>query len=310
MKIAVMGAGALGCYFGARLAETGHEVWFIARGAHLGAMRADGLRIESPNGDLHLPDVNATDDPGAVGPADVVLFCVKNRDVEAAAEACAPLVGPGTWFLTVQNGVSAVDRLAAIVGQERVVPGVVRTPGDIKAPGVVRHSAPADFIVFGEMDGGGSDRCTALCDALEAAGTSPSVSANIRHELWSKFCVQSALASLTTLTDLDIGPLLGTPDSARLFRDAITEAWTVGRAVVPDLPDDIVEKNWAFLQGLPGHMHASMLDDRRRGKPLENDYLSGDVVRIGAEHGVPTPIHSVLYAALKPIADLLEPGAA
>jgi 2-dehydropantoate 2-reductase len=307
MKIAVMGAGALGCYFGARLSEAGHEVWFIARGAHLEAMRRDGLRIESPKGDLHLRDVHATDDPGAVGPADVVLLCVKNRDVESAAAAAAPLVGPETFFVTVQNGVTAPDRLAAIVGRGRVVPGVVRTPGDIRAPGVVRHSAPADVITFGEPDGGGSARSTALCEALRAAGTSPSVSESIRHELWSKFCVQSALASLTTLTDLDIGPLLGTPASARLFEDAITEAWTVGRSVVPDLPDDIVEKNWAFLHGLPPHMHASMLDDRRRGKPLENDYLSGDVVRLGAEYGVPTPIHSVLYAVLKPIADQLEP---
>ena len=208
----------------------------------------------------------------------------------------------------MQNGVTAADRLAGIVGHERVVPGVVRLPADIRAPGVVRHSAPADFIVFGESDGSDTDRCYGLFSALTQAGTTPSISTNIRHELWSKFCTQSALASLTTLTGLDIGPLRDNPVSARLFRDAMHEAWTVGRAILPDLPESTVETGWAFLATLPPHMHASMLDDRRREKPLENEYLSGDVVRLGAENGVPTPIHSVLYAALKPIADRFEPG--
>lgn len=308
MKFGVMGAGALGGYFGARLAEAGHDVWFIARGAHLAAMRATGLKVISPKGDMLIHPVQATGDPGEVGPVDYVLFMVKNRDVEAAAEQIKPMLGPETAVVTCQNGVSAWERLASVIGRDRVIPGVARIPGEVSEPGVITHPAPFDRWQFAEVDGRPSARVDRLFDALEAAGTSPERLDNVLHELWAKFCSQSALASLTTLTGLDVGPLRDCAESAQLFRDAIAEAFAVGRAVVPDLPDDIVEKGWAFTTGLPPTMHASMLDDLRKGKPLEHEYLSGDVVRLGREHGVPTPIHSVLYAALKPIADRLEPG--
>jgi 2-dehydropantoate 2-reductase len=173
---------------------------------------------------------------------------------------------------------------------------------------VVRHTAELDMLLFGEPDGARSVRCETLRDVLAGAGTTPVIAGNVLHELWSKFCGQSALASLTTLTRLDIGPLRSNEVSARLFRGAIAEAHAVGRAAVPDLPDDIPRVNWDFVMRFPPHMHASMLDDLNRGKPLENEYLSGDVVRLGQRYGVPTPIHSVLYAALKPIADGLEPA--
>jgi len=308
MKIAVMGAGALGGYFGGRLEQAGNEVWLIARGAHLEALKAGGLRILSPKGDAHLPAIRATDAPGEVGPADIVLFMVKNRDVEAAAEAIRPMIGPETMIVTCQNGVTAWERLGAIVGADHVVPGVARIPGETVEPGVIRHTAPLDTLLFGEADGRQSERCHVLSDLLTAAGTTPVVPDNILHELWSKFSVQGALASLTTLTGLDVGPLRENPVSAQLFRDAIAEAYRVGRAVVPDLPEDVPEKNWDFVMSLPPQMHASMLDDLRRGKPLEHEFLSGEVVRRGAAHGVATPIHSVLYAALKPISDGLEAG--
>lgn len=306
MKIAVMGAGALGGLFGARLAQVGHEVCLIARGAHLEALQRDGLRILSPKGDAHIKDIQATGNPHEVGFVDVVFFMVKNRDVESAAEAIKPMLGPDTLVVTCQNGITAWERLGAIIGADRVVPGVARAPGEIAEPGVIRHTAPLDILVFGEIDGSVSARCQQLCDALAEAGTTPQLTASILHELWSKFCGQSTLASLTALTGLDIGPLRETEASAELFRAAIREAHQVGKAVVPDLRDDILEHNWNFIQRLPPTMHASMLDDLRRGKPLEHEYLSGDVVRLGKEHGVPTPIHSVLYAALKPLADQLE----
>ena len=308
MKIAVMGAGALGGYFGGRLAQAGNEVWLIARGAHLDALKADGLRILSPKGDAHLPEIRATGDPADVGIADIVLFMVKNRDVESAAEAIRPIIGPDTMIVTCQNGVTAWERLGAIVGAGPVVPGVARIPGELVEPGVIRHHAPLDILLFGEADGTQSARCRALHDVLQAAGTTPVLPDNILHELWSKFSGQSALASLTTLTGLDVGPLRENPVSAQLFREAIDEAWRVGRAVLPDLPEDVPEKSWAFVMNLPADMHASMLDDLRRGKPLEHEYLSGEVVRRGAAHGIATPIHSVLYAALKPISDRLEAG--
>lgn len=306
MKIAVMGAGALGGYFGGRLARAGHEVWLIARRAHLEAIRKNGLRIFSPKGDVHLTDINATDAPADVGRADVILFMVKNRDVESAAEAIRPMIGDETMVVTCQNGVTAWERLGGIVGARHVVPGVARTPGEIVEPGVIRHTADLDMLIFGEPDGSASDRCERLRAALDEAGTTPVIADNVLHELWSKFCGQSTMASLTTLTGLDIGPLRDTPESARLFKDAIAEAYRLGRAIVPDLPEQVLQDNWDFVMRLPSEMHASMLDDLRKGKPLEHEYLSGDVVRLGFAHDVETPIHRVFYAALKPIADRLE----
>lgn len=307
MKIAVMGAGALGGYFGGRLAQAGHAVTLIARGAHLAALQADGLKIRSPKGDAHLRSIGATGDPAAVGPVDVVLFMVKNIDVESAGAAIQPMLTPETMVVTCQNGITAWERLAAIIGRRHVVPGVARIPGAITAPGEISHHAPSDMLTFGEPDGGTSPRCQALHDALAEAGTTPVLHPAILHDLWTKFCGQSTLASMTTLTGLNIGPIRDNPASRDLFRAAVEEAFTVARAVLPDMPADTVDKVWDFTLNLPDHMHASMLDDLRNGKPLEHEYLGGDLVRIGAQHGVPTPIHSVLYAALKPIADPLLP---
>jgi len=302
MKIAVMGAGALGGYFGGRLAAAGHQVVLIARGAHLRALQKDGLRILSPKGDLYLPDIDATNDPGTIGRVDVVMFMVKNGDVEDAAHAIGPMIGPDTMVVTCQNGISAPDRLADIIGASHVVPGVARMPADIPSPGVIRHSAPQDILSFAERDGAVTTRCIAFRDALVAAGTTARMPENIVHDLWAKFIVQSALSSLTTLTRLDIGPLRDNAATRSLFLDAITEADAVGRAVIPDLPEGIVRTSWEFLQNFPPTMHASMLDDLNRGKPLEVDYLSGDVVAYGRRHGVPTPIHGLFHALLQPFA--------
>ncbi len=300
MKIAVMGAGALGGYFGGRLAAGGHDVTLIARGAHLAAIRADGLRIFSPKGDLHVPGIAATDDPGSVGPVDVVLFMVKNYDVDEAARAIAPIVVGDTMVVTCQNGVSAPDRVGAVIGAKHVVPGVVRMPADIPEPGVIRHGAAVDRFSFGEVGGAVSARCAAFRDALIEAGAEGVIPDDIVHDLWAKFIVQSALASITALTRLDIGPLRENPASRDLFLGAIAEANRVGRAAVPDLPEGIIEKSWEFLNGFPRTMHASMLDDLLKGRRIELDYLGGEVVRLGEKHGIPTPIHSVLTAALTP----------
>ena len=278
MKIAVMGAGALGGYFGGRLAAAKHEVVLIARGAHLSAIRERGLKILSPRGNLHLPEIAATDDPRSVGPVDVIMFMV-------------------------QNGVSAHDRLGAIIGAQYVVPGVARIPADIPEPGVINHSAMWDTLSFGELDGRVTTRVETFRDAILEAGATAVIPDNILHDLWAKFISQAMLASITTLTRLDIGPLRNNPDSRALFLAGMEEADRVGRAVLPDLPKGIVEKTWKTVGTLPDTMHASMLDDLNAGKRLEVDYLSGDVVRLGREYGVPTPIHEVFRAALQPFKD-------
>lgn len=301
MKIAVMGAGAMGGYFGARLAASGQDVTLIARGAHLAALQENGLRLISPKGDLHLPDIKAVATPDEVGPVDVILFMVKNQDVEEAGNAIIPMIAPGTMVVTCQNGVSAPDRLAGIIGTEHVVPGVARLPGDIAAPGVIRHSAEFDRLSFGEMGGGTSERCEAFRSALETAGCMPTVHTCIRHDIWAKFVMQASFASITALTRLNVGPLRACPETVALIRASMEETERVGRAIHPDLPEGNADMAWTLLNTLlPPGTHASMLDDLNRGKPIENAYLSGDVVRLGAQYGVATPIHSVFAQALAP----------
>ena len=302
MKIAVMGAGALGGYFGGRLSNAGHDVTLIARGAHLAALQTNGLQIKSPNGDLHLKDISATDNPADVGPVDVVMMMVKTYDLAEAGRAAKAMIADQTMVVTCQNGVSAPDILAPIIGAKHIVPGVARIPGEISAPGVIRHNAPFDILILGERDTTVSERVQRFHDALRDAGTSPTIAENINHELWSKFIGQATLASITALTRLNIGPLLDCPQTEQLFRDAMSEVEQVGRAVDPTLPAGLAGQNLDFLRKFPRHMHASMLDDLNRGKPIENEALSGDVVRLGAAHGVPTPIHAVFAAALQPFA--------
>lgn len=304
MKIAIMGAGALGGYFGGRLAAAGHDVTLIARGAHLAAIKANGLRIQSPKGDLHLPEVAATDDPASVGLVDVVMFMVKTYDLDQAAQAIRPMLGPQTMVTTFQNGISAPDRLGAVIGAQHVVPGVARIPADIMAPGVIRHSADWNMLQFGETDGISSGRCAGFAKALTSAGVDVEISPKIRHTLWRKFIMQASLASITALTRLDLGPIRANPAATELFRRSTYETATVGRAEVPDLPSNVAEEQWQFItDNLPDTMHASMLDDLLRGKRIEIDDLSGEVVRLGRKHGIPTPIHEVFNAALQPFAN-------
>ncbi len=301
MKFAVMGAGAMGGYFGGRLAAAGHDVTLIARGAHLAALQENGLTVISPKGDLHLPNISAVATPDEVGPVDVILFMVKNYDVADAGTAIRPMLGPDTFAVTCQNGVSAPDRLAEIIGADRVIPGVARIPGEVSAPGVIRHRADFDRLNFGEFNGGQSARTDALFAALVEAGCMPSQPENIRHDLWTKFVMQASFASITTLTRLDIGPLRQDPKSSALIIAAMEEAEEVARAVLPDLAENITQTVWPFInEVLPATSHASMLDDLNRGRRIENAYLSGDVVRFGRKHCIETPIHETFARALAP----------
>ncbi len=300
MNILVMGAGALGGYFGGRLAGAGHNVTFVARGAHLEAMRKNGLKIESPVGNLHLLRVTALSDPAEAEEADVVLFLVKNFDVEEAAQSLLPTLKPDSVIVTLQNGVSAPERLRRVVGAERVVSGIAFIPTDVKAPGIIRHSAELQRLVFGAGTESNASRINELAAALSDAGVEVAVSDSVEHMLWTKFVFLSALSAMTALTRLNIGPLRQAPETAALFRQAMCETEAVGRAVCPDLPQGIANEQWDFTLGLPEGVHASMLDDLNRGKPLELNYLSGDVVRIGRMHGVATPLHEFVTAALQP----------
>ncbi|MEQ8699271.1 MAG: 2-dehydropantoate 2-reductase [Bauldia litoralis] len=303
MKIAVMGAGALGCYFGGRLARSGADIAFVARGAQLKALRRDGLRIESPLGDDHIAPVTATDDPEEIGPVDTILFLVKLYDTEAAARRIAPMLGAETAVVSFQNGIDPWDRIAVVVGPGHVVGGTAVIPADIRAPGIVRHNGPFARLTFGEFDGRKSARCEALCAALEHAGVEAEVVPDIEVKIWEKFLVLSALAAATALTRLSIGPILADPLGRDLFRAAIRESHAVGRAACPALGEDAADRAFALASDFPPGMRASMLDDLERGKRLELDGLSGAVVRLGREHDIETPTHAVVQAALHPYVD-------
>ena len=300
MRIAVMGAGALGGYFGGRLAAAGHDVTLIARGAHLAAIRENGLQILSPNGDLHLRDIAATDDPGAVGPVDGILFFVKNYDVIDAARAIKPMLGPGTWVATFQNGITAPYVVAEEIGRERVLGGVAKIPAQVDAPGVIRHTDRLDILEFGELENRQSDRVEALHKALTEAGVTPQISANIEAALWGKFVLLSATSAITCLTRLNFGQILSTERSANLLRGAMAETAALARAVLPDFPEGAVDAAFRIVSNMDGRVRSSMMSDLMAGRRLELDWISGEIVRQGKEHGIPTPIHEIAVAALWP----------
>jgi 2-dehydropantoate 2-reductase len=300
MKIAVIGAGGVGATFGAALAKAGADVWFLARGAHLAAMRDEGLRVFSPRGDTHLVPTQASDDPAAIGHVDVVLFCVKLWDVESAGAAILPIVGPATAVIPLQNGIDAADRLIPILGAQAVMGGVAQVSATIEAPGVVRQTGTFMRLVFGELEGGLSARGDAFLAMCKRAGFDADHSANIQTDLWLKFIVLATNSAITAATRLPFGKLRDDPEVMALFEVATKEVVAVGRAKGVPLPDDAAERNSAFLRGAPPTMMASMAHDLIRGNRIELPWLSGKLVALGRELGVPTPVHGVLHAVLKP----------
>lgn len=300
MKIAVMGAGALGCYFGGRIHQGGGDVAFIARGAHLKALQTSGLKIESQLGDAHLTDVKATDDPAEVGPVDMVLFMVKLFDVEAAAKAMAPLIGPDTAVACFQNGVTTPRILGSAIGADRVIPGSVHMPAEITSPGVMTHTGAFSAITFGEQDGAISDRCRALEAALIAGGVAPTVAPDMMTRIWEKFVLLSAFSAICGVTRLKLGPIMADPHTSQLLLAALNETLAVGRAVHPALPADAADRAFASFSDLPPFANASMLNDINAGRRIELMHLSGEVSRLGKVHNIPTPTHDVAVAALHP----------
>ena len=299
MKIVVFGSGGVGGYFGGRLAAAGAAVSFVARGSHLAAMRQNGLRIESPKGDLTLPSVNATDDPRAIGPVDAVLLTVKMYDVDEAAATLPPLIGPNTVVVTLQNGVEAVDMVAGHVGRDHVAGGVAYVAAVIDRPGVIRHTA-LDSLIFGELDGARSPRLRALAEWCAKAGFGAQLSDHIVVALWSKFARLSVFSGMTAVTRSPMGVLRSDPALFSMLEDACRETIAVGRAMGVPLPSTVMDEILAMVANLPPQAKSSMLEDLERGRRLELPWLSGAVVRLGREAGVSTPIHQFITTVLGP----------
>jgi 2-dehydropantoate 2-reductase len=300
MRIAIMGAGAIGGYYGGRLAQAGHDVALITRGEHLRAIQARGLTLRGPEGDAVVSGTQSTDDPAQIAPVDVVLFCVKLYDTEDAARAIAPLLAKGGACITLQNGVDSAQRIGAIVGHDRVLGGLAFVSSLIEAPGIIRYKSKAPTIKFGEADGRISERATRFRDACVAAGVGAEVVADIRANLWHKFVGLTVNASLTSLVRQPAGVCYSDPDILALARAGFSEGAAVARAMGVKLPEDIVEWQIRNHQGFPADMFASMYHDVARGRRLELDSLSGYIVRKGRELAVPTPFHAMAYACLKP----------
>ncbi len=302
MRIAIIGAGGVGGYFGARLAEAGHEVAFVARGAHKEAMKARGLRVHSPLGDIHLPALDLVEDPAAIGARDFILFCVKLWDVPGAAEIVRPMLSAESFLAPIQNGVSVTGTLAGLLGAERILGAVTQISASIEAPGVIRHQGDFARLIFGELGGGTSARVERLVAACQDAGIEARVSPDIEAEIWKKFTFLAAMAGATAFYRAPIGEIRDDPERRARLETLLRETAALGRAKGVALPAGLEERSLGFLSKLPAEMKSSMQLDLERGRRLELEWLNGEVVRLGRELGVATPENAAVFEALKPYA--------
>ncbi len=309
MRFGVMAAGGVGGYFGALLARSGKEVVFIARGPHLEAMRKGGLRVESAApGDFVWREGMFTDSPAEAGACDVILYCVKTTANPAAIPAIAPMVGPGTAILNLQNGVDNEERLAAVYGAERVMGAAAYIFTSVAAPGLIRQIGGPRRLVFGEMAGGASARGERILAELRDAGIRAEHSGDIRAELWTKFIFICAVGGVTALARSSIGEVMAYEGTRNMMRETMREVYLVGRASGVNLPEGADEDRYRFLDAQNPASKGSLCHDLEAGRRLEIDALCGAVSRIGAEVGVKTPCNDFLFHTLK-LADLQTAGA-
>ncbi len=301
MKIAIMGSGGIGAYYGGRLARAGHDVTFIARGAHLEAIRKNGLQVKSVHGDFTVQPAQATDNPAKIGPVELVLVCVKTPVTEQAAQAIRPIVAPQTVVMSLQNGIDAAERIGATIGMEHMLGAATWISVAIEAPGVVRHFSQFHRIVFGELDGYTTRRAQAVLETLQSSGATVELSADIRKVLWTKFVFIAAASAAGSLTRLEMGDYRAVPETRGLLTGIMREVETLARAQNIALDGDVVEKSLAFIDASAPAIKSSMQRDIEIGRVSELEAIIGVIGRKGRELGVPTPIADVVYAALLPI---------
>jgi len=309
MKIAVIGSGGVGGYFGARLAAAGNEVTFVARGAHLDAMRKNGLQIYSALGDVHLDTVNCTDDTGTIGAVDIVMIAVKLWSTEEAVQAAKPLVGPDTAVISFQNGIIAVDTVLPVHGKEHTMGGVANIAALIEKPGVIRHNGQMASLLFAELDGKRSKRAEAFYNACVEAGITTKLVDDIHTAIWEKFVRLVTMSSMTSLCRMPVGSIREDPDTRALLQQVMSEVIAIAEAKGARLGNDTIAKQMAVVDGYPPTMVASMCGDLRRGNRLELPWLAGTVAKLGKELGIPTPANQFVYAALKLFANGRPPEA-
>jgi 2-dehydropantoate 2-reductase len=293
LKVAIYGAGGVGGYFGARLAVAGNEVHFIARGAHLAAMREKGLRIESGAGNVHVKAPLVHADPDGIGAVDAVIFCVKLWDVEAAAACVKPLLREGTKVIPFQNGIESPEMLRRALGDKHVLPGVAYIATGIREPGVIAHSGTMERLQVAEG-------AKAFVDACKAAHINIEESGDIDRARWEKFVFLVGLSGVTALSRHPVGVCRADRELRATLEAAMREAWRLGRKRGIVLPDDFVEQRMKFVDGLHADMRTSMQHDLENGRPLEAPWLCGAVARMSAESGLDAPVNRTIYAAMRP----------
>ena len=299
MKIAVMGAGAMGGYLGARLATGGADVSFVARGPHSAAIREHGLKVTSPAGDMLIKPATASHDPAAIGPTDLVLLAVKMYDLVLAADLIRPMVGPETGIVTLQNGVDAPGVIAGLFGKARTVGGVCVINGEIAAPGVIQHNA-LNAVIVGELGGGESERLQEFAEFASQGGVEARVSADIRLDLWRKMMLLAPLGALSAMIRLPHERYHDLPESWRLVEMGMSEVLAVGNAHDIPLGETDIENTMKLAHGMQPTWKASITVDLEQGRRLEVDGLAGAVCRYGEEAGVATPFHRVALGVLGP----------
>jgi len=300
MKIAIMGTGGVGGYYGGLLAHSGQDVTFIARGAHLAAIREKGLRVKSVLGDFLVSPAHATDNPAEVGPVDLILFATKTYHTDEAAQAIRLMVGPDTVVLPLQNGVDAAERIGAVAGTEHLLGGATWLSAAIEAPGVIGQYSQFRRIVLGELDGRKTPRAQQVFDALNATGATVELSDNIAKVLWTKFVFIASVSALGSLTRVTFGEYRNVPEARAALTEAVAEVAAVARAKGVLLDADVVDKTLAFIDGSAPGIKPSMQRDVEAGRVSELESMLGIVVRLGAELDVPTPVMRFAYAMLKP----------
>jgi 2-dehydropantoate 2-reductase len=300
MRIAVMAAGGVGGYFGARLAQAGHDVAFIARGRHLAAIRERGLVVKSSTGDIRVANAVASDDPNSLGGFDVVLFAVKLWDTETAAAAMRPLLASGGFVIPFQNGVESIERIGAVVGAAQVMGGVAYIAATIAEPGVIAHTGKMARLRFGPVLREQEAAAQSFREACTGAGIDAELVADIHRAVWEKFVFLAAMSGVTSATRQSIGAIRSDADLRACLEDAMREAWAVGRARGVALADNFIAQQMTFADGLPAEMKSSMLNDLVAGNRLEAPWLSGAVTRMAKQAGLAAPVNSTLYAAVKP----------
>ena len=301
MKIVIMGSGGVGSYYGGLLAKQGNNVTFIARGAHLQALRTNGLQVKSVHGDFAVIPVQATDSPAEVGAVDLILFCVKTYSTDEAAKAIQPAVSPQTAVISLQNGVDAIERIGKVVGVEHVLGGVTQISSAIEAPGVVRQVSQFRRIVVGELDGSVSARAQVIEKTLKETGITAEITQNIFKALWTKLVFISAASGLGGLTRLPMGDYRVVPETRAMIVGLMREVEAVARAQDIALDADVVQKSLDFIDAAAPQIKASMQLDVEAGRRMELESIIGVIGCKGRELGVPTPTADAIYAALLPV---------